>query len=142
MFKKQNRIVLDLSTTAPHHRTMASYVLTLQKMGQLCLVLFLLLTGPAMGCGPGRRSGTMRRHRKMTPLVFKQHIPNLSEFTLAASGVAEGRITRGDARFQDLVRNENSDIIFKDEEGTGADRMMTQVRLSPTTHLSLPTYSV
>lgn len=90
------------------------------------LVLFTIFTS-VMPCGPGRGIGGTRRSRKMTPLVFKQHVPNVSENTLAASGLQEEKITRAHNKFKDLETNYNGDIIFKDEEGTGADRVMTQV---------------
>ncbi|XP_045446792.1 tiggy-winkle hedgehog protein [Melitaea cinxia] len=90
------------------------------------LSLVLLWLGAAVACGPGR--GFTRRHgpRRLTPLVFNQHDPNISENSKSASGPPEGRITRDDEKFRDLVPNYNPDIDFKDDEGTGADRLMTQ----------------
>ncbi|XP_034829797.1 indian hedgehog protein [Maniola hyperantus] len=90
------------------------------------LPLVLLWLGAATACGPGR--GFTRRHgpRRITPLVFNQHDPNISENSKSASGPPEGRITREDEKFRDLVPNYNPDIDFKDDEGTGADRLMTQ----------------
>lgn len=90
------------------------------------LVLFAIFTS-VMPCGPGRGIGGPRRPRKLTPLVFKQHVPNFSENTINAAGLPEGKITRDHEKFKDLETNYNEDIIFKDDEGTGADRVMTRV---------------
>lgn len=87
----------------------------------------LMLADLAEACGPGRGFGRQKRGRKLTPLVFKEHVPNVSENTLGASGLSEGKISRDDAAFRNLVPNYNRDIAFKDNEGTGADRVMSQV---------------
>ena len=92
----------------------------------LLLVLYPILV---QGCGPGRGGIRRRGSRKITPLVYKQHVPNYSERSLAASGLPEGLIDRSNPKFRQLVANYNNDIIFKDEEGTGADRLMTPVSL-------------
>lgn len=93
------------------------------------LIVTLLLCGGVTACGPGRGSGLRRGPRKMTPLVFKQHAPNVPEHTLGASGLPEGRVARQSDEFKQLVTNRNPDIVFKDEEGTGADRIMSKVHV-------------
>jgi hypothetical protein len=60
-------------------------------------------------------------------LSLRPKVPNASE--VATSGPIARKITRTDPEFASLVKNLNPKIVFKDEEGTGADRMMTQ-RLS------------
>lgn len=96
-----------------------------------CAVLMASSVLLSSACSPGPGGGRRRSPRKLTPLVFKQHVPNVPENMLAASGLPEGKLDRGHKRFRDLVPNYNSDIVFKDEEGTGADRLMTQVSAAP-----------
>jgi hypothetical protein len=61
----------------------------------------------------------------MPPRVFtlKQKFPDVEE--REAVGPFTAAIKRGTPAFAGLVRNENPDIVFKNEEHTGADMMMT-----------------
>ncbi|MGO7033775.1 hypothetical protein ACCT19_23120, partial [Rhizobium ruizarguesonis] len=56
-------------------------------------------------------------------LKLGEKVPKQSEVSVC--GPIIKKIKRGDSEFATLVENLNGDIEFKDEEGTGADRMMS-----------------
>lgn len=53
-----------------------------------------------------------------------EHLPAAPETETV--GAITAVVTRQSPRFAELVRSEHRDIVFKDEEGTGADRLMTR----------------
>ncbi|CAH0394155.1 unnamed protein product [Bemisia tabaci] len=82
---------------------------------------------PVLSCGPGGRG--YRRTKitgKLRPMVLGEHVPNISEKNIQASGPSIERITRDSPRFKTLEGNYNEYIDFLDPEGTGACRMMTK----------------
>lgn len=91
------------------------------------VVVMLLLLQLVSGCFPGNTRMRMRKPRREPPLVYKEYDPNANEFSPAAAGPKEGRVRRSDSRFKSLVYNNNPEIIFKDEEKTNEDRLMTRV---------------
>jgi hypothetical protein len=72
-----------------------------------------------------RTPGLRRANPRAVPheLHLGQKVPDASE--VATSGALRHKIRRGDPEFASLVANNNPAIVFKDEEETGADRMMT-----------------
>ena len=90
---------------------------------------FILLLGvikfrPSLSCGS--RSGYGKRGPRK-PLMLAQSIPDTQEFSQQASGPAKGKISRNSPEFEKLEPCYNNGIIFRDEEGTGADRLMSKV---------------
>ena len=53
-----------------------------------------------------------------------RQVPNVSE--QEAIGEVRARISRVSPGFRQLTRSQSPDIVFKDEEETGADRVMTR----------------
>jgi hypothetical protein len=71
--------------------------------------------------GPGMTQARVETARN--DLALRQKVPNAKEVDVV--GAIVKRITRHDPEFAQLVSNMNPDIVFKDEERTAADRLMT-----------------
>lgn len=78
----------------------------------------------ALGCERDAAPG-LAKERSLRPrtLSVREYFPNLPE--AEAAGAIERRIIRGGPGFSRLVRNDHARIVFKDEEKTGADRLMS-----------------
>lgn len=78
-------------------------------------------------CNTGGADSTdpyaLSRHEEEQPWREGQRFPDTAEATVI--GQPAGKIRRGTSAFDALVRCDEGEIVFKDEEGTGADRMMT-----------------
>ena len=57
----------------------------------------------------------------------EQFVPDTPENNQQASGPSKGKITGNSPEFDKLNLFYRNAIIFKDEEGTGADRLMSKV---------------
>lgn len=56
-------------------------------------------------------------------LALGQRLPDAAEATII--GALDAPVRRGSRAYGRLVRYDGEDVVFKDEEGTSADRMMT-----------------
>lgn len=86
-----------------------------------CLCAVLLIGAAA--CAPRFSDDPALSRGRDAALRLGEHIPETSE--AAAVGAIDGRVRRGTRRFATLVQCDDPRIVFKDEEHTGADRMMT-----------------
>ena len=83
-----------------------------------------LLVLAALGCDRDAAPG-LAKERALRPrsLALREYWPSVPE--AEAVGAIERRLVRGGPGFARLVRSDDERIVFKDEEKTGADRLMS-----------------
>src|ERR1043165_5323503 len=86
------------------------------RLAASCLVVASLFGCDSLVPGPALS-------RPAGALQLGGRVPRLSEQD--AIGQVLVRVARGMPDYRGLLRNPSTDIVFKDEESTGADRMMT-----------------
>lgn len=117
------------ATFAPHSRHAAFLAETLSTLQRSGVSMSRLRIGYPDATRPASVDvefvAPMDAHRSAASddLDPGQKVPNRREIDVC--GPIAKRIKRTDPEFGDLDRNGNDDIVFKDEEGTGADRMMS-----------------
>lgn len=92
------------------------------------LILLLVVVQFRLSLSCGSRNGFGKRGPRK-PLMLEQSVPDTAENSQQASGPSKGKISRNSPEFEKLEPCYNNAIIFKDEEGTGADRLMSKVAL-------------
>jgi hypothetical protein len=100
----------------------------------LCFVACAACEGSSESLTDGADAVTLSKRDEEQPWRAGQRFPDTAETTVI--GIPAGKIRRGTSAYGALVRCEREDIAFKDEEGTGADRMMTPRLLSRLERLS------
>jgi hypothetical protein len=85
----------------------------------------LLAAMALTGCSSSDELPSLTKERATKPrtLLASQYYPDSAEGETVGS--LSRKIGRGTPAFARLVRCESSDVVFKDEERTGADRLMT-----------------
>jgi desert hedgehog len=111
--------LLPFGADASHDRLP---VLTVTRTALDVPLAVIALAALAPACAELDR-GPSLAGKESAPLRVGEHAPVVGE--ASAVGALEGRIERGRAGFDRLVRCDARRIVFKDEEGTGADRLMT-----------------
>lgn len=89
----------------------------------LAALAALVAAACASGCTGHWSGGAPLDRVRHAAFRLGEHVPNESE--IAAVGALEKPIVRGTPAFARLVRCKGAHIIYKNEEGTGADAMMT-----------------
>ncbi len=96
-------------------------------------LLFLAAAALATSCDHPEGDVSLSK-RGLRVLRLHEREPDKAESQVVAA--ITGRIERGSPEFARLVRCSGADIVFKDEEGTGADRMMTPKLRARLEHLA------
>jgi hypothetical protein len=107
--------LLARSSDSTQDRTASPVIL--RRLAFLIVILPVATTGCERGDEPSLS------HEKSAPLRVGEHVPEAGE--RETCGAITATVARGSAAFARLVACNDPRIVFKDEEGTGADRMMT-----------------